>query len=206
MTNSTTAPASSRRAVYDAAPESAPPSARLASSELAAKQQRVSAQSATTRARATSDAVERLEQIFHQVLPVLDSDAEADEAVLDAEHAPRLRRNRGVRHDRRMLDQALDAAERLRAGEDAQRLQQRARCGKAALDDESEHAAEAGHLLARELVLGMLLQPGPGHARDLAVTAQALRHQPRIFLVPLHPHMQRLEPAQDEEAVERPGY
>jgi len=61
--------------------------------------------------RAWLRAVQRLGQVVHQVLPVLDADREADEPVVDAELLARLRRDRGVRHDGRVLDEGLDAAE-----------------------------------------------------------------------------------------------
>src|SRR6266850_8569896 len=60
---------------------------------------------------ATSPAIEGLPQVFDQVLPVLDSHRQADESVVDAQLAAGLRGHRGVRHDRRMLDQALHPAQ-----------------------------------------------------------------------------------------------
>ena len=73
-----------------------------------------------------------------------------------------------------MLDQALDAAERLgeleelRPRDELDRLLLR-------LDEERDHAAEVAHLRARDCVAGMRLEPGPEHALDRVVALEELR-------------------------------
>src|SRR5262245_56431769 len=57
--------------------------------------------------------VERAREVGHEVVLVLDADGDADERVVDAERLPRLGGDARVRHDRGVLDEALDAAERL---------------------------------------------------------------------------------------------
>src|SRR5438105_12886340 len=52
-------------------------------------------------------------ELREQVVDALDPDRQADQPVVDAELRAVLRRDGGVRHDRRQLDQALDAAEAL---------------------------------------------------------------------------------------------
>ena len=50
-------------------------------------------------------ALERLRQVVDEVLAVLDADGQADETVVDPEEAARLGRDRGMRHDRGVLDE-----------------------------------------------------------------------------------------------------
>ena len=57
-----------------------------------------------------------------------------------------LGRDRGVGHDRRVLDQALDAAEALGEREQLRALEEALRAGEAALELDRDHAAEAVHL------------------------------------------------------------
>src|SRR4051794_12810707 len=64
-----------------------------------------------------SDLAQRLLQVGDQVAGVLDADRQPDQAVDDADAAARLRRDRGVGHDRRVLDQALHPAQALRERE-----------------------------------------------------------------------------------------
>src|SRR5689334_2729594 len=68
------------------------------------------------RSRGT-DRIQRAPQIALQVLRILDADRQPYEAVADAECCTLLRGNRRVRHDGRMLDQALHSAEALRERE-----------------------------------------------------------------------------------------
>jgi hypothetical protein len=53
---------------------------------------------------------QRVVEVGDQIVDVLDADGEADEGVADAQGLALLRRQGGMRHDRRVLDQALDAA------------------------------------------------------------------------------------------------
>ena len=105
-----------------------------------------------------------------------------------------------------MFDQALHAAQGLGHGEQAQRLEERARRRQAALDHEREHPAEALHLLARQRVLRVLRQAGPGQALDLGMAAQRFRDQACILIVPLHADVQRLQAAKHQERIERSGH
>ena len=65
--------------------------------------------------------VERALEIGLQIGEVLDADRKPDEAVDDAEFRAVLRRHARVRHDRRMLDQRFDTAERFGEREHAAR-------------------------------------------------------------------------------------
>ena len=110
---------------------------------------------------------------------------------------------RGVRHPGRVLDQALDAAERLGEQEELRPRRERDRL-LLGLDEERDHAAEVAHLPARDLVAGMAGQAGVEHALD---RRRARRGTPAIargvLAVLAHPERERLQPAQDEPAVER---
>src|SRR5438093_180275 len=94
-----------------------------------------------------------LTQIGDQVVGVFDADRDADQAVGDADLAADLRRNRGVGHERRRLDERFDAAEALAEREEARFPQDRAGGVQSAADLERKHAAEAAHLSAGQVVL-----------------------------------------------------
>src|SRR5262245_22009075 len=66
-------------------------------------------------------ALDRPPQVLFQVVRNLDADGDPQQPVLEAASAPHLRRDRRVGHRRRVLDQRLDAAEALGAGEEAGR-------------------------------------------------------------------------------------
>ena len=109
-----------------------------------------------------------------------------------------------MRHDRRVLDQALDAAERLGAREDADGREEGLRGGQAAADQhEREHPAEALHLALGERVLRVARQARPRHPLDLRVLREELGDVLGVRRVALHAHVERLQAAQHEEAVER---
>ena len=65
-------------------------------------------------------------------------------------------------HDRRVLDQALDAAQALGQREDPQRFEKAPRAGEVAVRSiERDHAAEAAvHLALGERVLRVARRPG----------------------------------------------
>src|SRR5215471_8666989 len=146
---------------------------------------------------------ERLREIGDEVGLVLDADGEADEAVADAERRARFRRYRSVRHDRRMLDQALDAAEALGQREDLAALEEAARVVEAALEDRRHHAAEAAHLPLGQRMLRMARKARIVDAGDLGMLLQPRRDRGSILAMALHAQPQRLHAAQGEEAVER---
>ena len=63
-------------------------------------------------------------------------------------------------HQRRVLDQALDAAQALGQREQLAVLEEALRAGEIGLQLDRDHAAEAAHLPLRQRVLRMRRQPG----------------------------------------------
>ena len=57
---------------------------------------------------------ERPVEISNQIIRVFDTDRQAHQRIADPRRPPLLRRDRRVRHDRRMLDQAVGASETFR--------------------------------------------------------------------------------------------
>ena len=59
-----------------------------------------------------------MSEIGDEIVDMLDSDRQADQAVIDAERCALRRRHRRVGHARGKLEETLDASERLGEGED----------------------------------------------------------------------------------------
>src|SRR5438034_2352088 len=93
-------------------------------------------------------------QVRDQVLHVFDADGQAHQAVGETHRPPHLGRHAGVSHRGGMADEAPDAAQGLREGEQPGALDEaRGALDRSQLD--RDHAAEALHLAAGEVVLGM---------------------------------------------------
>ena len=103
---------------------------------------------------------ERLFQVGDQILHVLDAHREAHQAVVDAQCRALVGRNRGVRHQRRMLDQAFDASQAFGQRKDLAAFEETPGTRLAAGEHGRDHAAEAVHLALRQRVLRMLGRPG----------------------------------------------
>jgi hypothetical protein len=109
-------------------------------------------------------------------------------------------------HDRRVIHQALHAAEALRQREHATGLEEAPRGLEPAADHEADDAAAARHLPSRERVLRMGIEPGIDHALDFRAPLQPARHGQPAGVVALHAQCQGLDAAQGEKAVEGPGH
>ena len=109
---------------------------------------------------------ERDFEVGEKILSGLEPDREPHEV-------PRRRkrgvRRGGMRHPSGMLDQALDAAERLRELEDIGLRYELDRL-LLGLDQERDHAAEVAHLAGGDLVAGMRRQARIEHLLDSRVT------------------------------------
>ena len=147
--------------------------------------------------------VERLAQVGDQVVRALDADREAQQPVGDPAAVALVLGDRAVRHARRMVDQRLDAAQAFGEREQLRALGDFERARLRAAQRHRDDAAEAAHLLARELVLRVRGQPGIEHLRDVVALAEEVRDRVRVALVLAHPHRQRLRAARDQERVER---
>src|SRR5919198_2118766 len=110
-----------------------------------------------------------------------------------------------MRHPCGVLDQALDAAERLRELEDL-RPRDEADGFFLRLDEEGDHSAEVAHLPRRDLVAGMRRQARVEHLLDAWVAREPQCNRVRVLAVLAHPHRERLDATEDEPAVERPWH
>src|SRR5580765_5672076 len=90
-------------------------------------------QMAQRHAYCISFSVQRCFKLAAQIIYILNADRQPDQAIADAQLLAVRRRNRGVGHDRRMLDQAFDAAKRLGEREQVAALEHAARLAQAAL-------------------------------------------------------------------------
>merc|ERR1712157_572934 len=100
-----------------------------------------------------------------EIRRVLDTDADADQVVANANLDPVFERYGAVGHLGRQLDQALHTAERFGKGEDAEAREQlvsRSIVGRVRLDSERDHAA------VREGTVGSRRSRGGRALRDLS--------------------------------------
>src|SRR5688572_3750402 len=77
--------------------------------------------------------LQRVLELGDEIVDAFDADRQTHQAIVDAEARANLLRQRGVRHDRRVLDQALDAAQAFGEREEPAALQKPLRCRQAAL-------------------------------------------------------------------------
>src|SRR5690606_8553938 len=103
----------------------------------------------------TSLACESLLEIGDQVVAILDAGRQPDQRIRYADRRALFRRDRPVRHDRRMLDQAFDTTKAFRKREKLCPLEEAFRSRQVAVEFERDHAAEGRHLPLRDLVLRM---------------------------------------------------
>src|SRR4029077_17840149 len=107
--------------------------------------------------------------------------------VADAERGAGRGRERGVRHDARVLDEALDAAETLGEREQLALLERAARGPESAAQHRGDDAAVAArHLALRQRMLRVAGEPRVVDALDLRLLLQELRDGERVGAVPLH--------------------
>src|ERR1700689_1690258 len=109
-----------------------------------------------------------------------------------------------MRHQSRLLDQALDPSQAFREREELAAFEHFARV----LDIPAQHSRDDAtittlHLMFGEFVLRMARKPGVIHPRDLRMTLQELRHRLSVRAVTLHAQGKCLNTAQREKGVER---
>jgi hypothetical protein len=92
-------------------------------------------------------------QVGNQVIDILDADGQPDQRVADAELRPLFGRDTGVRHDRRVIDETLNAPEAFRQRKHLAALEETPGVAEVALDKEGDDGAETRHLPVRELML-----------------------------------------------------
>src|SRR5216684_2875084 len=115
----------------------------------------------TSVVKKTMALLEGVFQLVDEVIDVLDADGQAHQAFVDAELGAHVLGQRGVGHDRRVLDQALDAAQALGEGEQLAALEEPPGALQPALEHRRYHAAVAAvHLPFRQGVLGVARKAG----------------------------------------------
>jgi SufS family cysteine desulfurase len=140
-------------------------------------------------------------EIFH----LLNADRQTQQGIADAQAGALFRRDGGVGHDRRMLDQTLDAAQALRQGEEFTAVQEALRAGQIGRQFDGDHAAEATHLSLCQRMLRMRGEAGVADPPDFWLHFQPGGEFLRILAVSLHAHVEGFDAAQRKVAVERAG-
>ena len=138
-----------------------------------------------------------------QILERFDTDGETDQPVGESGALARGRIHRGVGHRGRMRDETLNPTERFRQREAFEPTHELAHRIVSALELESDHGAEAPLLTPGELMPGMAKESRVPHAAHVRVALQPVREPLRVAPVMLETRMQRPQPAQRQEAVER---
>mmetsp|Transcript_28448 Transcript_28448/g.75302 ORF Transcript_28448/g.75302 Transcript_28448/m.75302 type:complete len:289 (-) Transcript_28448:573-1439(-) len=145
--------------------------------------------------------VQRLVQVRDQVLRLLDADGEADEAAGDAGRQPLLLGDHGVRHARRVLDEALGGAEGDREVDPLDFLADR-RGRRVVLHQEGDHSSEAVlHLPLGQLVVRVGREAWVEHALHLGVPLEELGDELRVVRVRPHARHEGLHAAGHEVAL-----
>src|SRR5687768_15112615 len=98
-----------------------------------------------------SDPVERAAKIAFEVVRILDPDREAHEAFADPERRALLRAELEERHQRRLLDETLDAAQTRRELGDRDPVDEPRACLESAAQLERHHAAAPREVALRQL-------------------------------------------------------
>src|SRR5690242_8874178 len=142
--------------------------------------------------------VEGLGEVGDQVVGILDTDREADQVVLDPDLLPLLAGELVEAHDRGLLDEALHPAQG--GGDEGDRARVHHPGGRVqvARDLEGHHPAEAPHLLAGDLMLGVAGQAGVMHPRDARMAGEKLGHRLGVGVLPLHAQGEGLEAAHQQ--------
>ena len=106
-----------------------------------------------------------------------------------------------------MFDETFHAAETLREREQMTTLEEAASVFEPTAELGADDAPEAAvHLALRKFVMRMVRQTRIDHTLDLRMLLQKLRDGERVGAVPLHAQSQRLDAAQRQEGIERPGH
>ena len=111
-----------------------------------------------------------------------------------------------MRHQARVLDQALHPAEALAELPDPGCLDHRPRGLLAPVELEAHHPAEIAHLPSGELVLRVIGQAGVMNPTDRFVLGEPRRDSAGVLAVLAHSQRQGLETAEHEPGVERPRH
>ena len=134
---------------------------------------------------------------------MLDSDRDAQQARADTGGCACFGGHRGVGHGRRVGDQAFDPAERFGEAEQLQPVEQAPHRRFAAGELERQHCAKPVLLARGDVVAGMVGKPRIMDLRYRRMRAKLVDDDGGILLMLAHPHVERSQPAQGQETVER---
>ena len=127
-------------------------------------------------------------QIVDQIVHVLDADRKPNERIGDAERLAFFFRDRAVRHERRMIDQALHAAQAFREREQMRVLEKTSRARPDRFSRSIVTMPPKPRICAlREIVLRMRFQAGITNLFDFRLLLQPARDLHRVLAMPLHP-------------------
>ncbi|CCC96685.1 protein of unknown function [Azospirillum baldaniorum] len=145
---------------------------------------------------------ERAVEVFDDVLGVLQPDGQAEQVRTDVRRRLLLDRQLGVGGGVGVGDQALGVAQVVGDHHHPQVVQGAEGLFLAALQEDRQHGAAAGHLAADEVVLRVAGQTRIEHPLHLRVAFQELRHRQGRRALRRHTQLQRLQPLQQQPGVE----
>ena len=108
-------------------------------------------------------------------------------------------------HRRRVADERLDAAQALRQAEKLRPREEPLGRVRPPLQPHRDHPAEVSHLAASHGVPGVVGEAGVENLLDGRLLRQPDGQLGRVVAVSVHPDRERLQPAECQVAVERPG-
>jgi hypothetical protein len=100
---------------------------------------------------------ERGLQIVDEIIDLFHTDREPDKRIGDSKRRPHLRRDRAMRHDGGIINQALEPAQALCERKEMGVLEKTPGAGQIGLQYDRDHSAEGAHLFFGQVVLRMLL-------------------------------------------------
>src|SRR3989442_920662 len=104
-----------------------------------------------------------------------------------------------------MFDQAFHSTQTFGKREKPAVLQEPASRAEITKENGGHHSAEAAHLRGGQIMLRMRFEAGVNDAYDAGMALQPTGNLSRVFAVPLHTQVQRLDSAQSQEGVEWPA-
>ena len=136
---------------------------------------------------------------------MFDARTHSDQAIINAQFLSDVCGHTGVRHDRRVLDQALNASETLGQSKHFTALKQPTGGGQTTFDDEADHATKSAHLPRGELVLWVALQTRIDYSTNARMGLKPFRQGLRIGRVLSHTNSERLRASEDKKTIHGPG-
>ena len=147
---------------------------------------------------------QRLINIRHQVIDMLDANRQADHVDTDAGFGHFCRGQLAVGGAGRVAGERFGVADVDQAGDQLQRVDETPARFCPALDAEAEDAGgTAAHVVVDQRFVIAGFQPGITHPRHLRVLLQALGNRQGVVADAIHAQRQGFDALQDQKAVER---